>query len=70
METFKVFVSTQEIDMEGLADPDTQSRGNLKMLETLVKKSADVATRGGSGENLDNAEGSAYNLLFRIKAKN
>lgn len=70
METFKVFVSTQEINMEGLADPDTQSRGNLKMLETLVKKSADIATRGGSGENLDNAEGSAYNLLFRIKAKN
>ena len=69
MEIFKVFVSTEEINMEGLADPSTASRSTLKIFESLVKNSSDITTRGGDGLNVGNGDGSSYNLLFRIKDK-
>ena len=67
-EIFKIFISTSLINMEGLATPNgTASRNNMKMLERLVKKSSDVATRGAESENIGNANGSIFNLLFEIK---
>jgi hypothetical protein len=67
-EIFKIFVSKQEIDMEGIATSrGAASRGNFTVLEKLVKKSYGVATRGTTTENMGNADGSTYNMLFLIK---
>lgn len=69
METFKIFVSETEINMESIAkSPGTAKRGgSFSALEKLVNKSYTVAARGGNVENTYQAEGSTYNLLFRIK---
>ncbi|MDX2047958.1 MAG: caspase family protein [Chitinophagaceae bacterium] len=68
METFKIFVSETEINLEGIAaGAGTMSRGNFTVLETLVNNSYQVATRGAKMENITKTDGSTYNLLFRIK---
>ena len=69
-EIFKVFVSKQEIDMEGIATTHgAETRGNFTVLEKLVKRSFGVATRGTETENLGNANGSTYNVLFQIRPR-
>lgn len=68
MEVLKVFVTTKEINLEGLATPKTvTARANLGMLEGLVAESGATATRGPKVVSVKEAEGSVYNLLFRIK---
>jgi metacaspase-1 len=65
LEIFKIFVSNTQIDMEKIAKRDIKGRGNFDVLERLVDKSYDITTRGDiSGGK---ANGSVYNLLFRIK---
>jgi len=72
VEVLKVFVSTEEIDMESLATMvqtgtrGITSRGNLSAMEKLVKESNGIATRGLSTINSETSEGSAYNLIFNI----
>lgn len=68
LEVLKIFVTTKEINLEGLATPKTTTtRGNLSMLEGLVAESSATATRGPKVVSVKEAEGSVYNLLFRIK---
>jgi metacaspase-1 len=65
-ETFKIFVSTDMIDMEKIANSrGTASRGNLKLFERLVKKSYGDQSRGVN-IGLGDADGSTYNLVFDI----
>jgi metacaspase-1 len=68
METFKIFVSETEINLESIATGGgTMSRGNFTVLENLVNNSYHIATRGAKVENITKTDGSTYNLLFRIK---
>jgi hypothetical protein len=68
MEIFKIFVSEAEINMEGIAiSAGLKPRGNFTLLEKLVNNSYSIATRGAKIENSGKAEGSTFNLLFRIK---
>lgn len=70
MEIFKIFVSNELIDMEVIANSNgAESRGNFNALTRLVKYSYTITSRGGVVENLDNSDGSTFNLLFRIKKK-
>lgn len=72
MEVLKVFVTTKEINLEGLATPDeakSAKRGNLGMLENLVDQSKTTATRGPKVVTVKETDGSVYSLLFRIKEK-
>jgi len=72
-ETFKIFVSTDLINMEDIATTrGVSSRGgNLKILEKLVQKSYDRPLQRGAGVELDNndANGSTFNLYFDIVRK-
>lgn len=69
MEVFKIFVSATMIDLEKIANRDVNSRsGNFSMLEKLVDKSYDIATRGEM--SVDKPNGSVYNIIFRIKERN
>ncbi len=71
MEIFKIFVSETEINMEGIAvSAGLKSRGDFTVLEKLVNNSYTIATRGAKIENSGKAEGSTFNLLFRIKPAN
>lgn len=68
-EVFKVFVSTQEIDMESIATTrGIGQRTNFTVLEQVVRSSYNGA-RGTEAENISNADGSTYSLLFAIKEK-
>lgn len=73
MELLKIFVTTKEINLEGLATPKTargeERKGSLSMLEALVDQSNGTATRGPKVVSVKEAEGSVSNLLFRIKEK-
>ena len=69
MELFKIFVSPEKIDLEGLATPRQQSRGGLSEIANLVQSSSSVSTRGGGVVEPKPTEGSIYNLRFRIKPK-
>jgi hypothetical protein len=67
MEIFKIFVSQSEIDMEIIAESSGKKRGgNFSVLQELVGNSYNTATRGGKVGN-SKAEGTVYNLIFRIK---
>ena len=73
VEVLKVFVSTEEIDMEGLATTVhartrgiAPAKGNLSAMEKLVKASDGIVTRGLSAISAESSEGTAYNLIFRI----
>ncbi len=68
-EIFKIFASTSEIDMEGIATTRGQNTrgGKLTVMEKLVKTSYKVATRGGDVDNTSSADGTAFSLLFTIK---
>ncbi len=69
MELFKIFVSETEINMEVIAvSAGLKSRGDFTVLEKLVNNSYTIATRGAKVENSGKAEGSTFNLLFRIKS--
>ncbi len=72
-ELFKVFASTNEINLENIASTKGETtRGNLSTLETLVKKSYQgVTKRGGEVETgaVGNADGTTLDLYFRIKPK-
>ncbi len=66
LEIYKIFVSTKPIDLEIIAN-SKGARGNFSVLEKLVKNSYGITKRGTPGvENLEEANGSAYNLLFKI----
>jgi len=66
LETFKVFISRTEIDLESIAiSSGAASRsGGLNALEDLLNSSYGISTRGESTS--PKASGSAFNLLFRI----
>lgn len=73
-EVLKVFVTTKEINLEGLATPkaargDTGKKGVLSLLEGLVDQSSTSATRGPKVVSVKEAEGSVYNILYRLKPK-
>ncbi len=69
-EIFKIFVSKQKIDMEDIATTRGEgSRGSFTVLEGLVKKSYEAGTRGTETNNIGNADGSCFNLLFEIRPK-
>lgn len=65
LETFKVFVSFDEINMEAIAtSKGATSRGNLDSFESLVKSS--FGTSRGVGGSVKASEGSTFNIPFRI----
>jgi hypothetical protein len=68
-EIFKVFASTSVLDMEDIANSHGESngtaRGNLHPFVQLFQKS--YTARGGSSENVSDADGCSYNLYFDIK---
>jgi hypothetical protein len=73
-EVLKIFVTSKEINLEGLATPktargETTGKGVLSMLEGLVDQSSSVATRGPKVVSVKEAEGSVYNIFYRLKAK-
>ncbi|TKC06820.1 DUF4384 domain-containing protein [Pedobacter polaris] len=72
-EIFKVFVTTKEINIEGLATPESEqvkTRGdlNLSQFESLMINSNNTATRGAQ-VSVKPTDGSVFNILFRIKEK-
>lgn len=68
-ETFKVFVSEDEINMEDIANSKgAASRGNLNALSKLLNNSYNIATRGPQPAE-EKAEGSTYSIAFRIKPR-
>lgn len=70
MEIFKIFASTEKIDLEDIATSKGEpTRGNFTVLEKLFKDSYNNAARGVETVSLSSANGSTYNLLFRIKPK-
>lgn len=67
METYKIFVSEDMINMEEIANSKgATTRGDLNELSKLLNNSYDIATRGTKPAKVK-AEGSTYNLVFRIK---
>lgn len=70
-EIFKIFVSNQKIDLEEIANTKgSGTRGNLTVLENLVKTSYHAGTRGVEGAGTGNADGSCFNMSFQITPKN
>ena len=68
-EIFKVFVTTKEIDVEGLATPEDEqvkTRGALSEFEKLMINSRNITTRGAT-VSVKPTDGSLFNILFRIK---
>jgi metacaspase-1 len=70
-EIYKVFVTRNEIDMEFITTTKGrgESRSTYGFFEQLLKDSYSAATRGHGSRSLGNANGSAYNILFRIKPR-
>lgn len=67
-EVFKVFASRQEIDVEQIANTKGEgTRGNLSVLESLVKSS--YGMRGAGVNNISKADGSTGNIIFTIKPR-
>ncbi len=64
-EIFKVFVSKEPINME-TATKTPGLKGSFTPLENLVSNSYQAATKGPQKKNVSSAEGTVYNLLFRI----
>jgi len=68
METYKIFVSRQEIDMETIARSNGgRPRANLSSLQELVNDSFATASRGSSIEKSTEPDGSVYSIVFKIK---
>jgi metacaspase-1 len=67
-EVLKIFISDQEIDMEGVAK-EFKARSFMSALESLVADAPKAITRGGDVLNLKQAKGVVYNIPFQIKAK-
>lgn len=66
LETFKIFISRTEIDMESIAEMSgASSRSGLGPLQDLLNSSYGISTRGENTPS-PKASGSAFNLLFRI----
>jgi len=67
VEQYKIFASTKEINMEQLATSQgaAERGGSFSGLERLVKRS--YGMRGSGSDNIGNADGSTYDLIFRIK---
>lgn len=73
IEVFKVFVTTKEINVEGLATPESEqvkTRGNINLsgFERLMVNSGNITTRGAN-VSVKPSDGSVFNILLRIKAK-
>ena len=69
-EIFKIFASYDKIDLEDIATSGGKgTRGNLYVLERLVGNSYDAASRGAETNDISNADGLTYNMLFRINPK-
>ena len=67
-ETLKIFVSSQQIDMEQITNSrGSGPSGNFTVLEKLVKDSYNVSFRGVSVEKIGNVNGTAFNIMFEIK---
>ncbi len=67
-EIFKIFASTDRIDLESIANSNGAGRrGNLKPFERLVQQSFN--SRSTTDQNIGTADGSSYNLYFDIKPK-
>ena len=70
METFKVFVAKEEIDMESIAKSNGErSRSNLTALQQLVDASFAAASKGSLTKQTTIPDGSVYSIVFRIKEK-
>jgi hypothetical protein len=70
METYKVFVSRQEIDMESIAlSNGGRSRSNISVLQELVNDSYTATSRGSSIVKSAEPDGAVYSIVFRIKEK-
>lgn len=72
-EIFKVFVTTSEINVEGLATPEseqvkTRGKGLVEEFEKLAVKTTEFKTRGAN-VSVKPTDGSVFNILFRIKPK-
>ena len=67
-EVLKVFISNQEIDMEGVAR-EFKAKNFMNALETLVSEAPEMASRGGDVLNLTEAKGVVFNIPFQIRAK-
>jgi hypothetical protein len=70
METYKIFVSRQEIDMESIAlSNGARPRSNFTALQELVNESFAAASRGSRIEKSTAPDGSVYSIVFKIKPK-
>jgi hypothetical protein len=70
METYKVFVAKEEIDMESIAiNNGSRTRSNLTALQELVHASFVAAAKGDLTVQNKVPEGSVYSIVFRIKEK-
>jgi hypothetical protein len=69
-EVLKIFVSKMEINMEPLVLAKGDSmRGDLSFLEQLLQDTYKSVTRGPATTRLRTANGSAFNVIFEITAK-
>ena len=67
-EIFKVFASTDKIDLEDIANSrGAVKRGNLRPLEALVQRSFNL--RGQAAPGVSDHNGNSYNLYFDIVPK-
>ena len=70
METYKIFVSRQEIDMESIAlSNGLRARGNFSVIQELVNDSYTATSRGSSIVKTAEPDGAVYSIVFRIKEK-
>jgi hypothetical protein len=70
METYKIFVSREEIDMESIAlSNGARSRGNLSVLQELVNDSYTATSRGSSIVKSAEPDGAVFSIVYRIKEK-
>jgi hypothetical protein len=68
-EIFKIFASTDKIDLEDIATSHGEARrGNLRPFEALVQRSFNL--RGQPSQSVANSDGASYNLYFDIVPAN
>ena len=72
-EIFKVFLSTNQLDLEellaGNSDENSKTRGVLNNLARTFKNSANVTTRGAGTSSVGGNDGTIFGLNFTIRKK-
>jgi hypothetical protein len=70
METYKIFVSRQELDMKSIAlNNGARTRGDISVLQELVSESYTATSRGSRIIKTAEPDGAVFSIVYRIKEK-